>query len=672
MNKQEIIDKYPLFEEQSMQVCLNSILQLDGRDDLTDDRAYLTEFCVDRSDENDDLFYSEMIIALQYILSNKTAYTTPDKIICMNYPNTEIVPMDSNKFMRWYFVYCHECLHQLWDTFDVASEIEQTYGECDYQLLNIASDCVINDFLTYVNKANKKPPIEGITNEYIEETFGVKYDRKFDTQFTLYEKLLNELTDDQKNKLKQQNQNDQEVHGGQKTQGGKSNGEQSKSNGGQGNGQASSSDCANSANDVAKAAKEIADKASEASEKSGKQEDKDAAQKAQDAAQRSQDAADAAKKCAENGDDEGTAENTVKAANAAQEAINEAKKVLKDSEEGKQLKSNDPNSKDPNSKGNGSNGSDDKKSSEKSVSDKLNDAKKIADNVFKNSGKSSSGSKEAGNEHIEITDSMISEITEKVKKITKKYSNAISGDIGDFVRKCKSSKKLTQSGLRMGGTGKGKPWKENVEITCKKYLKQKLKSKKEYEKTYSRVRRGERAFTKDDFRNGRIITPGRREVKKQIGFDLSVFIDISGSMDHVIDSVFESAYEIVEDLKEKFGKEKIVDKNKVILKSYVFDTKMTELTWGKKCSTGGGTYALDHLIKDIHKNESDSFINIIITDGEFDSYNESDVIKNLLDSEGLYVMVTNNSKGTFDDLENNLKIKTRFKVIYTDNFNLSE
>ena len=57
-----------------------------------------------------------------------------------------------------------------------------------FNLLNIASDCVINDYLKSLRK--KEPFKDGIFPETLKENFGIDYDRKNDTQYSLYIKLL--------------------------------------------------------------------------------------------------------------------------------------------------------------------------------------------------------------------------------------------------------------------------------------------------------------------------------------------------------------------------------------------------------------------------------------------------------------------------------------------------
>lgn len=151
-------------------------------------KADLIEFINSDSSDNASTFFYNMLPFVRFIdESDKVAaFTAPDHRIYMNAPKGFGVGKAEYK---WEFIYYHECLHQLWDTFDVEKNIIKQFGSCDHEVLNIAADCVINDFL-HVNK--KMPyPIDGLVSpEFIMEHYGVEYDRKRDTQFGLYEKLM--------------------------------------------------------------------------------------------------------------------------------------------------------------------------------------------------------------------------------------------------------------------------------------------------------------------------------------------------------------------------------------------------------------------------------------------------------------------------------------------------
>ena len=134
-----------------------------------------------------DEFLYNMVQALRYLKDDgvTVAYTTPDKYIYLNAPKGAGIGKVMDK---WKFIYIHECLHQIWDTFGVEEKVRKEKGSCNHGLMNIASDCVINDFIN--NYFNLDYPTDGlVTPEAIKEDFDVEYDRKKDNQYSLYLKL---------------------------------------------------------------------------------------------------------------------------------------------------------------------------------------------------------------------------------------------------------------------------------------------------------------------------------------------------------------------------------------------------------------------------------------------------------------------------------------------------
>ena len=188
----DLVNEYPIFKEQKMKLPLQSIISID--DEHTDDRAFLVDMMDTWSTDEHNTFFNDMLCAINFIASSdpqEIAYTDINRIISLNYPGDKaVVPFDDDRFMRWYFIYCHECLHQLWDTFEVGDKIKQEGITYNHMLLNIASDTIINDFLAYINKSHKKEPLKGWNPKVLKNEFGIDYDRKVDTQFTLYKKLL--------------------------------------------------------------------------------------------------------------------------------------------------------------------------------------------------------------------------------------------------------------------------------------------------------------------------------------------------------------------------------------------------------------------------------------------------------------------------------------------------
>ena len=131
-----------------------------------------------------DTYFYDMIPAIRFLYTDpeSVAYTDRDKLIWLNPPH------HFQKVEEWDFIYYHECLHQLWDTFGVEDELIKQGITFNHGILNIASDCVINDFLSEIRK--KKEPAHLINSDYIKNTYGVVYDRYEDDQITLYKKII--------------------------------------------------------------------------------------------------------------------------------------------------------------------------------------------------------------------------------------------------------------------------------------------------------------------------------------------------------------------------------------------------------------------------------------------------------------------------------------------------
>ena len=139
-------------------------------------------------------------------------------------------------------------------------------------------------------------------------------------------------------------------------------------------------------------------------------------------------------------------------------------------------------------------------------------------------------------------------------------------------------------------------------------------------------------------------------------------------MSPMIDSVFDTAYSILDNLKKSFGAEQNVDRNKIKMKVFVFDTSMKEIKYGQKVPANGGNYDFDLLFEDILKRESDAFVNIVITDGQFNI--PVSKIVNLMTNKmnGLFINVVNNdyNKEQLNEIQKQCasKAQGKFKVVY--------
>lgn len=279
--------------------------------------------------------------------------------------------------------------------------------------------------------------------------------------------------------------------------------------------------------------------------------------------------------------------------------------------------------------------------------------------------KSQKGGNGSSLDNIELSE----ENARHIKEVIEKYKKDTESSISDFVKKCNSSKKLKDGGLMMSSNLKGSgSWQKEVTMKSKLFVNQKLKSRKEYKTSYERIRRGERAFSSSDM-GKRIVVPGKKEIKNKIGFDISLYIDVSASMNSCINSVFKSAYSLCDKLKEDFGRNAIVNNDLIRLRTFIFDTRMREIKYGQKArTTGMGTYDFEELMKDVKKNGSEAFLNIILTDGEFMSVDVNQCVKQIVASEGMWLLVVNKetNKTAFDRIEIECKNKAnnRFKVYY--------
>ena len=175
-----------LLNDEEFKWVKNSIINADDVDGEGAFRVKLIEYINDTADNDDDKYFFDMLPFVRFLEpgSEGIAYTDESKRIFMNAPCQHI----GKNFKQWDFTFDHECLHQLWDTFGVRDKLVADGYEYNHQILNIASDCVINDYLSHYRKKEQAP--NTITPKYLKERFEVEYDRKVDTQYSLYLKLI--------------------------------------------------------------------------------------------------------------------------------------------------------------------------------------------------------------------------------------------------------------------------------------------------------------------------------------------------------------------------------------------------------------------------------------------------------------------------------------------------
>ena len=593
--------------------------EVDGKENF---RVRLIEYIDDTADNEDDEFFYDMMEFCRFLKPDPetTAYTTPDHIIYLNAPG-----IFGEKVREWDFIYCHECLHQLWETFAVEDQIKKNGIKFDHYVLNVASDCVINDYLSAIRK--KTAPPDGITPEYLKETYGVEYDRKVDTQFTLYLKLL-EVAEKLRKDKKCQDAQDGGSNGGdgQTGDGPQGGGDPNKKpkNGKDGSSQGGKQSDAN--DNTAEGAQKSADEAKKAADKaqenadSGKGSQKDA-DAAKEAAKEAQDAADRAKDAANKGDKEGEA----KAAKEAKDAADKAKKLAGE------------------------------------------DNTDRTDGNGKGSENNAPGSKGQGNDSPEgvgisgeLTEEEKAQIKAKAEGVIKRYKDKITGVFGDFVKKCRNSVKCDPNGLA-NNTRKGKgAWNKQMDVAINAYVKKNLdKKRRQFEQTYKRVKRGSGIV-----KMGTPIIPGKRIKDDKMPINIAYYIDRSGSMEACIDDVFKAAFKISEALNQRFRKDKLV--KSIDFRTFVFNTYMNEIKFGQTTYASGGTMGLDQILEFINKNTKNVLINIIITDAGF-IVNEKE-IKDFLKTgvDGLVIFITNTENTEVKKIADEPEFKTKLIYILAD------
>lgn len=176
-----------------------SILSM--RDEFTQFRYDFTKYIDKSAKLNGYRFFWEMLPMLRFANNKKApGYTNAKKEIYLNIPWKTI----ETKKLKWLFIYYHECLHQLFDTFKVEERIKKEKNlKFNHDVLNVASDCVINEHLhSYCNMPY--PSDNLITPEYLKEKFGVEYDKREDTQFDLYVKLIAKVKEIENDPIVQQ------------------------------------------------------------------------------------------------------------------------------------------------------------------------------------------------------------------------------------------------------------------------------------------------------------------------------------------------------------------------------------------------------------------------------------------------------------------------------------
>ena len=632
-------------------VKLNIKLCEDGKEEWKVD---FLEFVNDDCDQSDLAFFYDSLPFVRFLVDDgqsNVAYTTPNKRIYLNAPH--ITEIGESKVL-WESIYFHECLHQLWETFAVGDQIKEELGPDKYNhvLLNIASDCVINEFI--MNNMGRKLTKGCVDAAYIKKEFDVEYDRNKDTQFSLYMKLLPVY--EKNKKMVEQILKDHPELAGEDGQQGQQGGQQSGNQGGQqgskkggkkGQGGQSSDggdpiddmsgdEAAESAAQSAAEAQEAANKAKDKAQVSGDAKDKEAAEKAQEAADKAKKEAQKAKEAAKDGDEQGARD----AAKEAQKAANEAKSQAGEKTKGADGKSNE---RDQEAHGEGT--------------------KQIADSDGPHTLK----------EYIEA-DERDEEITEAAKENIKKHANRISGVVGEFISQTKGCFREIRemrdgTGFKTFATvGKAK-WDIDFKKLVDVYVRNQINRKKrEMEPTYSRPNR--RAGYVE---YGKPIKKGQKVKEDKLNISMTFYIDKSGSMSGTdLENATTLAYGI-SDAVEKNHKHEKKYIEKFDFKFFTFNEDIQPIKKNQKVQSAGGNMSFEELLNVIKKHSIDDMINVIITDAGF-PVNVSSTTKFIDSMGGLFIFVTNMDQCMSDYKEVEKKVaQHNFKhILASRHFELSE
>ena len=162
----------------------NSILKI--KDENVQWRLDFTKYLKLSTKYNGYRFFWELIPMIYFVTGKKDiAWTDKNSNIYLNIPHRK-VDLENEK---WEFIYYHECLHQLFETFEVEKSLKEEQGkDFSHYILNVASDCIINHYLKY--NCNLDYPSDSIiTPEYLSRKYKIEYNPKEDNQYDMYMKL---------------------------------------------------------------------------------------------------------------------------------------------------------------------------------------------------------------------------------------------------------------------------------------------------------------------------------------------------------------------------------------------------------------------------------------------------------------------------------------------------
>ena len=730
-----------LLNDQSMKYVKASLVGTTSDEKSIEFRVDTTEYIDMKSDNDSSGFFYDMLPYMRFTTPDVEGIAWTDKIglIYLNCPNNSIG--DDKK--HWDFIYDHECLHQLWDTFGVEDELKKNGIKFDHMLLNIASDCVIND---YLHEYLKKSMPEGlITPKLIKERYGVEYSNKDDTQYTLYLKLLEKLEEIKKDEdlqqkleefegkikpkevkdgedggdggdggfpipkhsedyikgwtdgikdvldkkvdpldenLKPKNTGNEEYDKGYNdvigqiknglengieiSKSGGSSGEggdlpqipwdienQNNDGGGKGKNKKDDDAIVDPANNDKKSKDGDGESSTKDAETSSKQA-KGFADMAKKNADKAQKEADEAKEAAKNGKgSEEDAEAAQKKADKVKAAADAAKEAAERAEK------NAKAAKAAHDKGDSEKEAEANKEADKNAKEaKEAYEKSVNPNSQKQKQGGSWGDDEVSYDPNDIDEVEFDKIKEEIEKIKEKYKDKITGSLGDFVKKCKSSAKCDNAGLAVNTSGRGTTtWNKTLYSNISSFIKTKtIRLRREFERTFTKPKSGKL------YKFGEPLERGKRRKNNSVEIGISYYVDISGSMYGCIDEVWNALYAVTAEVTKRFKSEKLIKKLNHHI--FAFNTTIYPITYGDKMRANGGNVDLEELMDEMkRKNPADTMINIILTDAQW-PINKTEVIKFVEDSGALFIFITNQHTPEIKKLSETLR--TQIKYIEAD------
>ena len=704
-----------------------SLIEVSEKDHKEDFRVKALEYIDDTSSEGDNDFFFDMMPFIRFLdpSDEAVAYTTPDHLIYLNMPNQYV----GENVRHWDFTYDHECLHQLWDTFAVGKKIQDNGYKYNHQLLNVASDCVINDYLSfYLHKDHS----EGlITPEYIKEQFGIDYDRKVDTQFTLYLKLLEQAEKILKDEKIQQNLHEfdgkikpksvQKSSGGQapppmpqekhsddfikgwtdaiqdvldkkvdplKYKPKKEDNDYNKGyneaiknikQGLEQGVQLSDSPSSGSTGDLPNIPWDINNGQQDSSgsgdskddqqkdSQKGDQQEGSGSGSGSETAEDAQKNADEAKDLANKAQQKAdeAKKNGDSGASKKQEAANKAKEAAKEAQEAADQ------AKEAKDAGNDKK----EKAAAKKSKDALDKAKKAAqeagiENKDSNSNNDSNNSNKQKPQqgHVHKDSAIQDEDLDKIRNEAEDIINKYKSKIsGTFGKFVEKCKKS----FTLNKSGLAEAIRKGAASWNQQswtYLNAFVKKK-----VFQKKRQYKTTYQKVKrgsgvVKMGDLITPGRKIKMDKLTINVAFYIDVSGSMSGCIQQVFKATYAICEALKKKFGKDKVVDD--VTFKMHVFDTQMEEIPYGKSVGARGGTMNFDEIVTYINKHTKEFLINVILTDAGFQI--DKGIVKDMIkDIDGMILFITNIDSDEMKEMSKQYPTQL-FYVLADSNFTIDK